>query len=512
VATDGAERLDDGAARPEGEAVLADLPPELWGALLRGLRRAVESLDRTDLPPALRPFAGWRPDRLAGDRPRRAVAAALTTDRRLREAVGAALENGPVWAASETSDAGRLASLGEPGDVAAALTARGRWGDLAVLAARQADATAAHRRATAESLRASRDRSREDELRRLGGELVGARAERDAQRRRADAAEARLRRVEQERDAAVDRTAMLEQRAAALEADLAAARRDLEQRTARLRRRLGEAEGRARVDVGRVGVLAAQLESVAAALREALGGAAAAGSAGVAGSAGAAASAGVAASAGAAASAEVAGRARVAGSPGEVGGAPEAPDDGATMDVAGGGGGGPQDGGGGTAVSLPREAPPARPGRPCALPPGVRSGEPIAVQSLLRVPGIEVVLDGYNLTKDVAGRPTAPLPAQRRWLLALCGGVAARFGARLTVVFDGTDLVPPGSVHAPRGVRLCFSEGEEIADTVIVELVEELDPDQPVLVVTSDREVADQCAALGADVAPARSFLVVAGA
>jgi len=45
-----------------------------------------------------------------------------------------------------------------------------------------------------------------------------------------------------------------------------------------------------------------------------------------------------------------------------------------------------------------------------------------------------------------------------------------------------------------------------------VALVTELDPDQPVLVVTSDRQVRSDVAALGADVAASRAFLVVAGA
>jgi len=127
------------------------------------------------------------------------------------------------------------------------------------------------------------------------------------------------------------------------------------------------------------------------------------------------------------------------------------------------------------------------------------------------VPGIEVLLDGYNVTKDVAGRPTATLEIQRQWLVALAAGVAARFDRRITVVFDGTEALPASSVTPP-GVRVCFSVGDEIADSLLVALVTELDPDQPVLVVTSDRQVRSDVAALGADVAASRAFLVVAGA
>lgn len=467
-----------------GEAVLLDLPAALWGALLRAVRRAVESWDRTDLPAGLRPFVGWRPETLVADRPRRAVAAALAADGRLREAVGAALDDRAVWEASATTDAGRLTGMAGTDDVAAAaLAARARWGDLAVLAAGHADTAAAHRRATAESRRAAADRSRADELRRLAGELAAARTDRDGQRRRADAAEVRARRADGDRGAAAARVAALEERAAGLAADLAAARREHDRRTARLRRRLDEAEARGRVDADRIGRLAGELEAVAAGLRDALrdpvawrGGAAV--GIGEGGSRGSGGSGGL-------------------DPGGPTAGAPGPPTVAASVVAT---------------VALPRTVVAARAGRPCGLPPGVRPGEPLAVEALLRVPGIEVVLDGYNVTKDLSGRPAAPLADQRRWLLGVCAGLGGRFPARCTVVFDGTEVRPPGLSVAPRGVRVRFSAGEEIADTVVLDLVAALDPAQPVLVVSGDREVVDGAGALHADVAPPRSFLAAAGA
>jgi predicted RNA-binding protein with PIN domain len=54
-----------------------------------------------------------------------------------------------------------------------------------------------------------------------------------------------------------------------------------------------------------------------------------------------------------------------------------------------------------------------------------------------------------------------------------------------------------------------FASDDETADDRIVRLVEGLDRDQPVLVVTSDRELADRCAALSADVVPSDAFLTL---
>lgn len=417
----------------------------------------MEGLERSELPAGLRPFAGFRPDRLGAPRPRAAVAGALAADPRLREAVGEVVDDRGLWEAAAETDLGRLLDRADADAVAAVLVGRGRWDDLAVLAAREADTAAARERATAEAALTSRARSEATERRRLTADLATARAERDSHRRRADAAEARARATETERDELAARVVALEERVAQSEEVLATARRDADRRLTRLKRRLADAERQARADVGRVGALADELESLAGGLRAA-----------------------------------VAGDAPGAGREAADEAAPVEPDT-------------------GRVAALPRDVPAGQPGRPCRLPPGVRPGEPLAVQALLRVPGLAVLVDGYNVTKDLAGRPLAPLAEQRRWLVTLCGGLVARFDRRVTVVFDGTEaLTAPGLT--PRGVSVVFSAGEEIADTLIVALVEELDPDEPVLVVTADRQVRDDCMALGADVAPPASFLAVLGA
>jgi predicted RNA-binding protein with PIN domain len=429
-----------------------DVPLPLWGALARAVRRAADRSERSELPAELRPFATWHPDRLTGERPRRAIAAALARDPRLREAVGEALDPA-LWEDAEHGDAGRLVLHHGAEGAVAALAARGRWDDLATVAAQGADRLAARRRAAADSAASAGAQAGEDQRRRLAEELAEARAERDTQRRRADAAEQRARTLAAKQEQLEQRLDQLRARADALAEQLEEERRRARRQTDRLRQRVAEAESRPAVDATRVHEVADELATLAAALRTAL---------------------------------------TAPPAP-----APPPPVPPTEADPA--------------PSVIPRGVRAAAAGRPAVLPAGVVPGTPLAVVALLQVPGGEVVVDGYNVTKDPLGRPLLSLAEQRAWLVQVAAGVAARFDRRVTVVFDGTEEVPAGALH-PRGVRVVFSVGEESADARIVALVAKLDRAQPVLVVSSDREVRDDCAGLGADVVTSHDFLVAAGA
>ncbi|MBA2578331.1 MAG: hypothetical protein H0V05_17110, partial [Euzebyaceae bacterium] len=239
---------DSGPDRRRGAEVLGDLPVSLWGPLLRAVRRAAGGLDRAELPPALRPFASWKPEKLAADRPRRAVAEALAGDPRLRELVGEALEDRDAFAAAESTDVARLRAAHGTETAAAALAARGRWDDLAVLAAEAGARIAARERVTAEGALQREAEQSEATRRRLAEELGAVRAERDAQRRRADEAEGRLRAGDGEQRKLVLESSALRVQVAELGETLDRERRRSDERAARLRRRLAEAEERARVD------------------------------------------------------------------------------------------------------------------------------------------------------------------------------------------------------------------------------------------------------------------------
>ena len=127
------------------------------------------------------------------------------------------------------------------------------------------------------------------------------------------------------------------------------------------------------------------------------------------------------------------------------------------------------------------------PGGPA--PQGRADDDPVLLDGLLAVPTTHLLVDGYNVTKTAYGGLT--LEAQRGRLLAGLGGLAARTGAEVTVVFDGADRVPALAVASPRGVRLLFSRTGETADEVLRRLVRHEPQGRPVVVVSSDREVAD---------------------
>jgi len=114
--------------------------------------------------------------------------------------------------------------------------------------------------------------------------------------------------------------------------------------------------------------------------------------------------------------------------------------------------------------------------------------DPVRLDQLLALPKAHLVVDGYNVTKKGYGELS--LEQQRSRLVNGLGGVAAQTGAEVTVVFDGAERVH-GLPPAPRGVRVLFSRKGETADELIRRLVRAEPAGRPVVVVSSDREVAD---------------------
>ncbi len=122
--------------------------------------------------------------------------------------------------------------------------------------------------------------------------------------------------------------------------------------------------------------------------------------------------------------------------------------------------------------------------------------DPALLDQLLSLPHAHLVVDGYNVTKT--GYPTMPLEKQRLRLLGGLAVLAAQTGAEMTCVFDGAELAAPVLLAPPRGVRVLFSKPGQTADELIRRLVRAEPSGRPVVVVSSDREVADGCAAAGA--------------
>jgi predicted RNA-binding protein with PIN domain len=114
--------------------------------------------------------------------------------------------------------------------------------------------------------------------------------------------------------------------------------------------------------------------------------------------------------------------------------------------------------------------------------------DPGRLDQLLALPRAHLIVDGYNVTKR--GFAEMSLEQQRKRLITGLGGIAAQTGDEITVVFDGAERVH-GLPPAPRGVRVLFSHKGDTADELIRQLVRAEPPGRPIVVVSSDREVAD---------------------
>jgi predicted RNA-binding protein with PIN domain len=129
---------------------------------------------------------------------------------------------------------------------------------------------------------------------------------------------------------------------------------------------------------------------------------------------------------------------------------------------------------------------------------------PARVDQLLALPRVHLIIDGYNVTKR--GYSELDLEQQRNRLVTSLSGLAAQTGAEITVAFDGAERVP-GLPSTPRGVRVLFSPKGQTADDLIRRLVRAEPDGRPVVVISSDREVADSVRRAGAYPLPSDALL-----
>ncbi len=123
------------------------------------------------------------------------------------------------------------------------------------------------------------------------------------------------------------------------------------------------------------------------------------------------------------------------------------------------------------------------------------TNDPARLDQLLAMPKVHLIVDGYNVTKSGYGELS--LEQQRQRLSRTLSGLAAQTGSEVTLVFDGAERIH-GAATPPRGVRVLFSKKGETADDLIRRLVRAEPPGRPVVVISSDREVADGVARHGA--------------
>jgi hypothetical protein len=151
---------------------------------------------------------------------------------------------------------------------------------------------------------------------------------------------------------------------------------------------------------------------------------------------------------------------------------------------------------------MPVERVPA--GRPTRLPKGIVPGTTEAARALLG-PGRLVLIDGYNVTRQHRG--DLDLEGQRTWLLQLCANAVPTLRLRPVIVFDGQQAGGGRPALGRQQVEIRFTPAGISADDELVLAVEATD--EPVVVVTDDRELAARVGAGGADVVGTLSFLSV---
>jgi predicted RNA-binding protein with PIN domain len=137
------------------------------------------------------------------------------------------------------------------------------------------------------------------------------------------------------------------------------------------------------------------------------------------------------------------------------------------------------------------------------------SDDPALLRRLLELPRLHLIVDGYNVSKEAW--PTASLEQQRTRLVAGLAGLVSGKGIETTVVFDGADLLHTPVFSSPRGVRVRFSPPGVIADDVVRQMVAAEPTGRSVVVVSTDREVAESVTKMGARPVASSALVAVLG-
>ena len=137
-----------------------------------------------------------------------------------------------------------------------------------------------------------------------------------------------------------------------------------------------------------------------------------------------------------------------------------------------------------------------------------RTSDPNRLLLWAGLPRAHLIVDGYNVSKT--GFPELVLADQRERLVRQLAAFAARTSAEVTVVFDGAAVATSRPIV--RGVRVLFSPPGVQADDVIADLVRAEPTGRVVIVVSTDRRVADDAVNAGARSAPSTVLLAAIGA
>lgn len=115
------------------------------------------------------------------------------------------------------------------------------------------------------------------------------------------------------------------------------------------------------------------------------------------------------------------------------------------------------------------------------------------------------IVDGYNLLFKLPGKHHS-LEIKRRALLELLEKQISEFNLSVTIVFDGAQRDPLMSIRGHfKSMEVVYTAANQTADDYIFDSIAE--HPRRHIVVTSDRDLATKCKALGAQTLPISDFL-----
>jgi hypothetical protein len=123
---------------------------------------------------------------------------------------------------------------------------------------------------------------------------------------------------------------------------------------------------------------------------------------------------------------------------------------------------------------------------------------------------VPFLIDGHNLIGQL---PTLSLqdPDDEEKLVQMLVSHRARTGRRITVVFDPGGAYALAETRRQGGIEVVFAPHGSNADAIIAQRVKRSRDPRGLLVVTSDRGLAETVTRLGARVRPAEAFAVELG-
>ena len=119
-----------------------------------------------------------------------------------------------------------------------------------------------------------------------------------------------------------------------------------------------------------------------------------------------------------------------------------------------------------------------------------------------------LLIDGYNVAKADGGFEDLQLETQRERLVDAVFTLAKMTDTETIVVFDAQRVPGRRVRRSRRPVVVEWSNPGQIADDYIVQRLEEL-PQDPVILVTNDRELQERGRALDATVATSQQLLAL---